>query len=132
KGALSSGAYILSDSKGLPDVILIASGSEVHLAVEAKKILQEKEIKARVVSMPSWELFEKTSDSYKNNVILPGVTARVAIEAGISMGWERYAGDKGIIIGIDTFGASAPGGKVLKKYGFTVENIVKKVTELLE
>ena len=132
KGALSSGAYILSDSKGLPDVILIASGSEVHLAVEAKKILQEKGIKARVVSMPSWELFEKTSDSYKNNVILPGVTARVAIEAGISMGWERYAGDKGIIIGINTFGASAPGGTVLKEYGFTVENIVNKVTELLE
>ena len=132
KGALSNGAYILSDSKGLPDVILIASGSEVHLAVEAKNILQEKGIGARVVSMPSWELFEKTSNSYKNNVVLPKVTARVAIEAGIPMGWERYTGDKGVIIGIDTFGTSAPGGTVLKKYGFTAENIVKKVTELIE
>ena len=132
KGALSNGAYILSDSKGLPDVILIASGSEVHLAVEAKKNLQKQGVEARVVSMPSWELFEKTSDSYKNNVILPGVTARVAIEAGIPMGWERYAGNKGIVIGIDTFGASAPGGTVLKKYGFTAENIVTKVMELIK
>ena len=131
KGALSNGAYILSDSKETPDVILIASGSEVHLAVEAKSILQQKGIAARVVSMTSWELFEKTSHSYKNNVILPGVTARVAIEAGLPMGWERYTGDKGAIIGINKFGASAPGGTVMEKYGFTAGNIISKVTELM-
>lgn len=132
KGTLSNGAYILADSKETPDVILIASGSEVHLAVEAKKILQKKDVTARVVSMPSWELFEKTSASYKKNILLPEITARVAIEAGISMGWERYAGDKGVVLGIDKFGASAPGATVLEKYGFSADRIVKKVIELLE
>jgi transketolase len=131
KGALSNGAYILSDSKKTPDVILIASGSEVYLAIEAKNILQQKGIATRVVSMPSWELFEKNSLSYKNNVILPEVPIRIAIEAGIPMGWERYTGDKGAIIGINKFGASAPGATVMEEYGFTTEKIISKVTELI-
>ena len=81
--------------------------------------------------MPSWELFEKTSQEYKDNVLLPDVTARVAIEAGIPMGWERYVGNSGAIIGITGFGASAPGGTVLEKFGFTAENIVQKAMELV-
>ncbi|MBA3017632.1 MAG: transketolase [Proteobacteria bacterium] len=128
---LVNGAYILSDFDGKPDVILIATGSEVHIALEAGKILEEKGISARVVSMPSWELFEKTSQEYKNKVLLPDVNIRIAVEAGIPMGWERYVGSGGAIIGINEFGASAPGNIVMEKFGFTSENIVQKATELL-
>jgi transketolase len=128
---LVNGAYILSDSDGKPDIILIATGSEVHIALEAGKILEEKGVSVRVVSMPSWELFEKTSQEYKDKVLLPDVTIRIAVEAGISMGWERYAGSNGVVIGINEFGASAPGNIVMKKFGFTSENIVQKATELL-
>ncbi|MDL2121729.1 MAG: transketolase [Deltaproteobacteria bacterium] len=128
---LVNGAYILSDSDGKPDIILIATGSEVHIALEAGKILEEKGVSVRVVSMPSWELFEKTSQEYKDKVLLPDVTIRIAVEAGISMGWERYTGSNGAIIGINRFGASAPGNIVMKKFGFTSENIVQKATELL-
>jgi transketolase len=128
---LVNGAYILSDSNGKPDIILIATGSEVHIALKAGKILEERGISARVVSMPSWELFEKTSQEYKDNVLLPDVNVRIAVEAGISMGWERYAGGNGVVIGINKFGASAPGNIVMEKFGFTSENIVQKATELL-
>jgi transketolase len=131
KGALSKGAYIISDSEKAPDAVLIASGSEVHLALEAKSILQQKDIAVRVVSMPSWELFEQNPPEYKNNIIPPGVSVRVAIEAGIPMGWERYTGEKGTVIGISKFGASAPGGVVMEQYGFTASAIVNKVTELI-
>ena len=123
---LSSGAYILSDSTGDPDIILIASGSEVHIAVEAKKILDEKGRSTRVVSMPSWELFEKTSKGYQDTILPPHVKARIAIEAGISAGWERYTGESGDIIGINHFGASAPGNTVMEKFGFTVNAIVDR------
>ncbi len=129
---LINGAYILSDCDGKPDIILIATGSEVHITLEAKKILEKKGVAVRVVSMPSWELFEKTSQEYKDKVLLPDVTRRIAVEAGISMGWERYTGSNGAIIGINRFGASAPGNTVMKKFGFTSENIVQKATELLE
>ncbi len=128
---LVNGAYILSDSDGKPDIILIATGSEVHIALEAGKILEEKGVSVRVVSMPSWELFEKTSQEYKDKVLLPDVTIRIAVEAGISMGWERYAGSNGVVIGINEFGASAPGNIVMEKFGFTSGNIVQKATELL-
>ncbi len=131
KGALSKGAYIISDSEKAPDAVLIASGSEVHLALEAKSILQKKEIAVRVVSMPSWELFEQNPPEYKNNIIPPEVSVRVAIEAGIPMGWERYTGEKGSVIGISKFGASAPGGVVMEKYGFTAAAIVNKVIGLI-
>jgi len=123
---LSNGAYILSDSPGDPDIILIASGSEVHIAVEAKQILDEKGLSTRVVSMPSWELFEKTSKGYQNSIFPPHVKSRIAVEAGISSGWERYVGESGEIIGINHFGASAPGSTVMEKFGFTVNALVDR------
>ncbi|MBC2694581.1 MAG: transketolase [Desulfobacteraceae bacterium] len=128
---LVNGAYILSDSDGKPDIILIATGSEVHITLKAGKILEEKGISVRVVSMPSWELFENTSQEYKDKVLLPDVNVRIAVEAGISMGWERYAGSNGVVIGINEFGTSAPGNIVMENFGFTSENIVQKATELL-
>ena len=112
-------------------MILIGTGSELHLCVQAADILAEKGVKARVVSMPSWELFEMNQQNYKDWVLLPDVKKRVVVEAGISMGWEKYVGDEGVIIGVDTYGASAPGGTVLKNYGFTVDNVVEKTLELL-
>ncbi len=129
---LAQGAYILKDADKDPDIILIASGSEIHIALEAQKTLAEKQIAARVVSMPSWELFEKTSEDYKNEILPPAVTRRIAIEAGHPMGWERYVGDRGMVIGISRFGASAPGGTNLMEFGFTAENIVQKATDLMK
>jgi len=110
----------------------MATGSEVHIAFEAAQRLAEQKISARVVNMPSWELFEKTSQDYKDRVLLPDVTARIAIEAGVPLGWDRYVGSYGAIIGISSFGASAPGGTVMAKFGFTAENIVKKAMELVK
>lgn len=129
---LASGAYVLADSDGKPDIILIAAGSEVHIALKAQKELAQKGVGARVVSMPSWELFEKTPQEYKDRVLLPEVTARIAIEAGIPMGWERYVGSGGAVIGMTGFGASAPGNFVMEKFGFTPENVVQKALELLK
>ncbi len=129
---LANGAYIISDSKGVPDIIFIATGSEVHIALTAAKSLAEKGVSARLVSMPSWELFEKTSQEYKDKILLPNVTARIAIEAGIPMGWERYVGEGGVIIGMTGFGISAPGGTVMEKFGFTSENIVQKAMAALK
>lgn len=128
---LAKGAYILTDSDQKPEIILIATGSEVSITLEAGKELLKKGIKTRVVSMPSWELFEKTSQVYKDKVLLPDVTARIAVEAGISMGWERYVTSAGKTVGIARFGASAPGGTLLEKFGFTSENIVQKAIDLL-
>lgn len=125
------GAYILEKEKGSSaDIILMATGSEVHLALEAHDKLQEKGIDARVVSMPCWSLFEEQEESYKEKVLPKKVTARLAIEAGRDLGWEKYTGDHGRIIGIDRFGASAPGDVVMEKYGFTVENVVEKALEI--
>lgn len=129
---LSRGAYILAEAGGSgPDVILIASGSEVHLALEAAEKLQEKGINTRVVSMPCWELFEDQPEDYRHKVLPPHITARVAIEAGITQGWHRYVGDKGRIVGIDHFGASAPAQILFKEFGFTVDNLIDKVMQLL-
>ncbi|NLD37048.1 MAG: transketolase [Desulfatiglans sp.] len=128
---LAKGAYILADTDGTPDVIIIATGSEVNISLAAKDKLLEKGIKARVVSMPSIELFNENPREYRDKVLPPDVKNRVVVEAGLSMGWERYAGEKGVIIGIDTFGASAPGGTVMKRFGFTAENIVEKAMGLL-
>ncbi|SHJ14973.1 transketolase [Desulfatibacillum alkenivorans DSM 16219] len=128
---LAYGAYVVADAKGKdPDCILIASGSEVSLALQAREQLAEKGVEARVVSMPSWELFEKTTEEYRNRVLPPKVAKRLAIEAGTTLGWERYVGADGKIIGIDRFGASAPGGEVLNKLGMNVENVVKNALEL--
>jgi transketolase len=133
---VANGAYILSDSggsdsAGKPDIILIASGSEVHIALEAADSLVAKGVQVRVVNMPSWELFEKMPQEYKDKVLLPDVEKRIAVEAGIPMGWERYVGNSGAIIGITGFGVSAPGGLVMERFGFTPENIVEKAIELL-
>ncbi|MCK4469140.1 MAG: transketolase, partial [Desulfobacterales bacterium] len=129
---LANGAYILSDSDGRPDIILIASGSEVHIALEAANSLVAKGVQVRVVNMPSWELFEKKSQEYKDKVLLPDVEKRIAVEAGIPMGWEQYVGNRGAIIGITGFGVSAPGGLVMERFGFTSENIVEKAMDLLK
>jgi transketolase len=131
KDGLTKGAYVLADCEGKPDIILIGTGSEVHIILEAKARLLEKGVAARVVSMPSWELFEKTSQKYKDRVLLPDVQARLAVEAGSEMGWCRYVGTRGAVIGINSFGASAPGGVVMEKYGFTSEHVVQKALELI-
>lgn len=129
--SLTKGAYVLVDTDGQPDVILMASGSEVHLVMAACQQLADKGIKARVVSMPSWELFEAMPDSYRAEVLPAGVTARLAVEMGLPMGWERYVGDAGAVIGMNGFGASAPGPVVQEKFGFTVENVVRRALEIL-
>ena len=114
-----------------PDLIIMASGSEVHVALEAAMELQEKNIDVRVVSMPCWELFEDQEDAYKEMVLPSHVEKRLAVEAGQSLGWEKYTGKNGAIIGMETFGSSAPGDVVLEKFGFNVDNIVAKALELL-
>ncbi|WP_127589090.1 transketolase [Paenibacillus koleovorans] len=132
QAGISHGAYVLSDAEnGKPQVQLLATGSEVQLAVAAQKQLAAEGIQARVVSMPSLELFEKQPQAYKDSVILPEVKARLAIEMAYPLGWERYVGDAGAVLGIDRFGASAPGDKLIAEYGFTVENVVNKVKALL-
>lgn len=128
---VEQGAYILSDCDGKPDVILIASGSEVHLIVEAQKQLKEGNIAARVVSMPSWNLFDKQDASYKENVLPKDVRKRLSVEAGSPLGWHKYVTDEGDVIGIDEFGESAPGEQLMEEYGFSVENVVKKAKALL-
>lgn len=129
---LRRGAYVVSDAAGgKPQAQILATGSEVQLAVAAQKALAEEGIQVRVISMPSWDLFEKQSKEYKNSVILPEVKARLAIEMAHPFGWERYTGDQGDILAIDRFGASAPGDRVIKEYGFTVENVVSKVKAML-
>ncbi|TDF96246.1 transketolase [Paenibacillus piri] len=133
KGSLSRGAYVLSDAaNGKPQAQIIATGTEVQLAVAAQKQLAEEGVQVRVVSMPSWELFDKQSQEYKDSVLLPDVKARLAVEMGHSFGWERYVGDQGDVLGINRFGASAPGPVVIKEYGFTVENVVARVKQLLK
>ncbi|BFH64867.1 transketolase [Paenibacillus azoreducens] len=129
---IKRGAYVVSDAKnGKPVAQIIATGSEVQLAVKAQEELAKEGIEVRVISMPSWDLFEKQDQAYKDSVILPDVKARLAVEMAQTFGWERYVGDKGDILGITTFGASAPGDIVMKEYGFTVENVVNRVKALL-
>ncbi len=126
---MPGGAYILSKEKArLPQVILIASGSEVHLILEAQKKLWEENVDSRVVSMPSWELFEAQPSEYRAHVLPPQVTARLAVEAAIPLGWERYVGNNGAVIGMERFGASAPYQVLLEKFGFTVENVTQRGT----
>ena len=130
-GDATYGGYAVKDAGMDAQMLLIATGSEVHICVEAAQILEkEHNIKASVVSMPSWELFEKAPAPYKERILPPGVTKRLAVEAGISMGWEKYVGPEGKTISIERFGASAPGGTVLKEFGFSAENIVKNALEL--
>jgi len=136
---LLKGAYTLwestpsgKDSKGTPELILLASGSEVSITLKAAGILESEGIKVRVISFPSWELFERQSKEYKDSVLPPSVKARVSIELGIKQGWEKYTGDSGESISIEKFGASAPIEILMEKYGFTTENIVETAKKALK
>ncbi|WP_391208852.1 transketolase [Psychrobacillus sp. L4] len=128
---VSKGAYIVSPSDNA-EAILLATGSEVSLAVEAQKALANEGIQVSVVSMPSWDLFEQQDDAYKKSVLPSHLTKRLAIEMGSSLGWHRYVGFEGDVIAIDKFGASAPGEIVMREYGFSVENVVTKMKNLLQ
>ena len=130
-GALNGG-YVISDSvKKVPDVLLIASGSEVDLCIKAQAKLKDKGVDARVVSMPCMELFDRQSDKYKESVLPKAVRARVAVEAGATTTWYKYVGLDGKVLGIDRFGESAPYKVLFEKYGFTVDNVVKAVEEII-
>jgi transketolase len=126
------GAYVLSDAEGgRPDVLLLASGSEVHVALAAKKLLSAEGVAARVVSMPCWERFEEQPAGYREEVLPPAVAARVSVEAGSIFGWERYVGDRGASVGIDRFGASAPGERILRELGITPEAVRDRAKSVL-
>jgi transketolase len=128
---VAKGAYVIDDCDGTPDLILIGTGSEVSLCVKAAEQLRSTGTKVRVVSMPSWELFDAQDAAYQESVLPKAVTKRLAVEAGISMGWCRYVGAEGDVIGVDRFGASAPGGLVMEKFGYTVDNVVSRAKALL-
>jgi transketolase len=128
---LHQGGYVLSKEQGDLQTIIIASGSEVPLALDAQKQLQADGIGTRVVSLPSWELFEKQTQDYRDQVLPPACLNRVAVEAASTFGWERYVGFKGKVIGMQGYGASGPAGQLMEKFGFTVDNVVAKVKELL-
>ncbi len=131
-GDVSKGAYILSEAPGgAPDVILIGSGSEVALCMKAQEKLQGYGVKARVVSLPSWYLFEKQDNAYRDSVLPKNLKKRVTVEAGASFGWERWAGDEGTIIAIDHYGASAPGDQIMKNFGFTAEHVTAAALRLV-
>ncbi len=130
---VQKGAYTLYQTKsGTPDLIIIATGTEVQLGVEAALKLKRQGHNVRVVSMPCWELFKAQPASYRNEVLPPEVKARLSVEAGVTTGWQGWVGDSGISIGIDRFGASAPGSRVMEEFGFTVENVVKQARKLLK
>jgi len=129
------GAYVIWESEqanGAPDLILLASGSEVHLALEAARRLEGEGVHGRVVSMPCWELFETQDSGYRDQVLPPDAKARLSVEAGVALGWKRWVGDEGDSVSIERFGASAPGGTVLEQLGFTVDNVVARALALRE
>jgi transketolase len=130
---LARGAYVFAETAGArPDVLLLATGSEVSLCVEAFEQLSKEGIKARVVSMPSWELFEKQDKAYRDSVLPPAVKARVSVEMAATFGWERYVGNSGHCIGMHSFGASAPIKALQKHFGFTVESVVAAAKEQIQ
>jgi len=128
---LAKGGYVLAESQGKPDLILIGTGSELSLCVAAYEKLTAEGTRVRVVSLPSWELFEKQTQAYRDSVLPPDVRARVSVEAGSVFGWERYVGLDGAILGMTTFGASAPAKDLFKKYGFTVEHVLEAARGVL-
>ena len=134
-GGLAQGAYVLADAEGAPagapDLILIASGSEVQVALGARELLGQEGVQARVVAMPSWELFEAQPQAYRESVLPPTVTARLAIEAGVRWGWDRYVGPQGDVVGVDRFGASAPLGVIWEKFGFTAQAVAERAKKLI-
>ena len=132
ESCVARGAYVLADPEGAPpDVVLIATGSEVSPALQARDLLADGDVRARVVSMPSWELFEAQPRAYRDEVLPPKITARVAVEAGVAQGWQRYVGARGKIVAMDRFGASAPGEVLMRGFGFTAENIAAAAEEAL-
>lgn len=131
KGDVSQGAYIIADAKGTPDVVLLATGSEVELSINAKAVLAEHGVDARVVSMPSWELFEQQDAQYKRSILGEPGTARVSVEAGAEIGWATYTGDNGAHVGMTSYGKSGPGKEVLKYFGFTAEHVAATALRLL-
>jgi transketolase len=129
---LAKGAYVLADAAGgRPDVILIASGSEVPLCVAARERLATEGTGARVVSMPSWELFEEQEEAYRDSVLPPAITARVTVEEGSTLGWQRYAGPAGVMLGMHTFGMSAPMKVVAEHFGFTIDRVVAAAKQVI-
>lgn len=131
-GAVARGAYVHAEASGdAPRLILLASGSEVSLCLEARDVLEADGVPTRVVSMPSWERFRDQGEAYRREVIPPGVPARLAVEAAASLGWHEWIGDRGDVIGVDRYGESAPGGRVLDEYGFNVDNVVARARALL-
>lgn len=134
---LHKGAYVLAEAenksgvKADPQLIIIATGSEVGLAMEAREKLNAAGTPTRVVSMPCWEFFDAQSAKYKDSVLPTNVKPRLAIEAGVSLGWSKYIGDAGDTLTVDKFGASGPAEDVFRDYGFTVENVIKKAKKLL-
>ena len=129
---VARGAYVMADAPGgPPEIILIASGSEVSLVVEAHEALASQGIRSRVVSMPSWDIFEHQPQSYREGVLPPEIKARIAVEQGSALGWDRYVGAAGRVIGMETFGASAPLKELQRKFGFEPERIVDLAREML-
>jgi transketolase len=130
--SLRHGAYILADPPYVaPSIILMASGSEVGLIVAAGQKLAEQQIPVRLVSVPSWDLFDAQPKEYRDTVLPPSIPARLAVEAGVTQGWHRYVGDHGGVLGVDRFGASAPGPIVMREFGFSVENVCARAIALL-
>ena len=127
---VAQGAYVMADCAGTPEVILIGTGSEVSLCVDAYEALTAEGIKARVVSMPSWELFEEQDEAYRESILPRNVSARLAVEQGSSHGWDRYVGLQGKTIAMHTFGASAPASALMKKFGFTPEKVLEAARSL--
>jgi transketolase len=125
------GGYVLWEARPYPRVIIIGTGSEAHIALEAGRMLQAKEVAARVVSLPSWELFEAQPRGYRQEVMPPAIKVRISVEAGSPLGWERYAGEQGAIIGLSRFGASAPGKVVMEKLGFTAQRVADEALKLV-
>jgi len=129
---VAKGAYVMADAeRGVPDVILIGTGSEIGICVEVYERLKKQGIAARVVSMPSWELFEQQDQAYRDSVLPPNVLARVSVEAGSVIGWDRYVGPGGAMIGMRTFGASAPIGDLMTRFGFTPDNVLAAAKQQL-
>jgi transketolase len=130
---VAKGAYVLADAAdGKPEIILMGTGSEVSLCVAAYEQLKAAGIKARVVSMPSWQVFEKQSEDYRKSVFPPEVKARVSVEAAATLGWDRYVGPAGTMIGMHRFGASGPGKDVFKKFGFTTEAVTDAARQAIQ
>ncbi len=129
-GSVAKGAYVLAESSGTPELLLIATGSEVSICLEARTELESRGVPTRVVSMPSWELFEAQDPAYRDSVLPPGVRARVTVEAGASIGWHRYAGADGRVVALDRFGASGPGGELMRELGFSSAAVVEAAMSL--